>query len=619
MGFSHTHKRKVIPAIYHCNIQIISRSKGRSAVAAAAYRSGEKLTNNWDGLTHDYTKKGGVIHSEILLPSHAPPEYVDRSTLWNAVEMVEKNCNAQLAREINVALPVELSCEQQIQLVREYCQSNFVSVGMCVDFAIHDTNAGNPHAHIMLTMRPIKEDGTWDDKQRKVYRLDENGQKIYDPIRRQYDCDSIHTTDWNERTKAEEWRASWASLTNQYLEQNGIQARVDHRNYRRQGIEQIPTIHLGPAATQMERRGIRTEKGDINRQIAADNKELKIIRARLSRLSAGVGQYIIDPQKEIMQVVMERILHSEPTDSQYQKIRNLKNASAVLNFMQTQQIYSVADLQAYNKEMNSNYYAIRKDITSCERRMKTLDERLSLWEQYEKYKHVRKQLDKIKPGKREKFIEDNRAALALFDRVCNHFDELESAGERITPKSWKKELDSLTAEHEQLTEKMHKLKDELTNAENIHKALQVMAKEEIAEKKHHIQQIQQHKTPTGISTTDFDKITTHAYRNPRKRCTSVKIGTSIPVLYPSIESHPCQPRRKELLPMAKRKEPVITVKSVFHGTKTDRQAFIELILQRQLQDKNNIINRKETVDAEPNLRYNEGTPIMRYTQANGGN
>ncbi len=479
----------MIPAIYHCNIQIISRSKGRSAVAAAAYRSGEKLTNTWDGLTHDYTKKGGVIHSEILLPSHAPPVYADRSTLWNAVEMVEKNCNAQLAREINVALPVELTQEQQIELVREYCQSNFISSGMCVDFAIHDTATGNPHAHIMLTMRPIKPDGTWDDKQRKVYRLDENGQKIYDPIRRQYDCDSVPTTDWNERTKAEEWRASWASLTNHYLEQNRIQARVDHRSYQRQGIDQIPTIHLGPAATQMERRGIRTEKGDINRQIAADNKELKIIRARLSRLYAGVSQSNTDPHKIILQDVMDQLLASKPTDSQYQKIRNLKNASAVLNFMQTHQIYSLDDLQAYIKEMNSNYYAIRKDITNCERRMKTLNERLELWGQYEKYKPVRKQLAKVKPSKREKFIEENRAALALFDRACNYFDELETAGEKVVPKSWKKELDSLTVEHKRLTEKMHWLKDELTNAENIHKALQAMAKEEIVSPKQHTHQI----------------------------------------------------------------------------------------------------------------------------------
>ena len=129
----------------------MSRGKGKSAVAAAAYRSGEKLTNEWDGMTHDYTRKGGVVHTEIMLPPHAPPSFADRSTLWNSVELYEKAGNAQLAREIDAALPIELSREEQIRLVREYCSSQFVSRGMCVDFVIHDTNSGNPHCHIMLT------------------------------------------------------------------------------------------------------------------------------------------------------------------------------------------------------------------------------------------------------------------------------------------------------------------------------------------------------------------------------------------------------------------------------------------------------------------------------------
>ena len=131
--------REVIPiAIYHWNIGIVSRGKGKSAVAAAAYRSGEKLTNEWDGMTHDYTRKGGVVHTEIMLPPHAPPSFSDRSTLWNSVELYEKAGNAQLAREIDAALPIELSREEQIRLVREYCSSQFVSRGMCVDFAIHE-------------------------------------------------------------------------------------------------------------------------------------------------------------------------------------------------------------------------------------------------------------------------------------------------------------------------------------------------------------------------------------------------------------------------------------------------------------------------------------------------
>ena len=179
--------REVIPiAIYHWNIGIVSRGKGKSAVAAAAYRSGEKLTNEWDGMTHDYTRKGGVVHTEIMLPPHAPPSFSDRATLWNSVELYEKAGNAQLAREIDAALPIELSREEQIRLVREYCSSQFVFKGMCVDFAIHDTDSGNPHCHIMLTMRPLDERGAWAAKSKKEYDLDENGERIRLSNRRYY-------------------------------------------------------------------------------------------------------------------------------------------------------------------------------------------------------------------------------------------------------------------------------------------------------------------------------------------------------------------------------------------------------------------------------------------------
>ena len=130
---------------------------GKSAVAAAAYRSGEKLVNEWDGMTHDFTHKGGIVHKEIMLPIHAPPEFADRSTLWNSVEEIEKSATAQLAREIEVALPVELSRAEQLALVRAFVKDTFVAAGMCADFAIHDKGDGNPHAHIMLTVRPLKE------------------------------------------------------------------------------------------------------------------------------------------------------------------------------------------------------------------------------------------------------------------------------------------------------------------------------------------------------------------------------------------------------------------------------------------------------------------------------
>ena len=271
-------------AIYHCSIKVISRGKGKSAVAAAAYRAGEKITNEFDGMTHDYTHKGGVVHTEILLPDHAPAGYTDRAVLWNEVEKIEKAKNAQLAREIEISLPRELTREQSISLVREYVKRHFVAAGMCADVCLHDTGGGNPHAHIMLTMRPFDEGGEWGAKQKKEYILDRDGNKIYDPKKRQYKCKSIPATDWNEQTKAEEWRAAWARLCNQCLEQNGHAERVDHRSYERQGIDQIPTVHLGVAASAMEKRGIRTERGDLNREIEVTNKRLRQLKARISKL-----------------------------------------------------------------------------------------------------------------------------------------------------------------------------------------------------------------------------------------------------------------------------------------------------------------------------------------------
>ena len=238
-------------AIYHCHIQIISRGKGKSAVAAAAYRSGEKILNQWDGITHDYTHKSGVIHSEIILPSHAPPVLADRSNLWNSVELAEKATNSQLAREIEIALPVELTEEEQINLVRTYVQDSFVAAGMCADFSIHDKADGNPHAHIMLTMRPLLEDGSWGAKCRKVYDLDKKVQRISNG-KGGWKTHRENVNDWNDREKAEVWRKSWADYANRALEQAGHSERIDNHSYAIQGVEKIPSIHLGVAAWHME-------------------------------------------------------------------------------------------------------------------------------------------------------------------------------------------------------------------------------------------------------------------------------------------------------------------------------------------------------------------------------
>ena len=268
-------------AIYHCHCKIISRGQGRSAVGAAAYRSGEKLKNEYDGIEHDYTKKGGVAYSEIMLCENAPKEYQDRATLWNAVEQAEKGNRAQLAREYEVALPVELSREEQIQLVRDFAKENFVDKGMCVDFSIHDKEDGNPHAHIMLTTRPIEKDGTWGAKATNEYVLDKNGERILQKIDKQnrkiYKRVKIETTDWNTKEFLQRSRESWAEKVNQELEKKSLPQRIDHRSFKEQGIEKIPTQHIGVSANAMEKRGIESQRGNENREIKKANGQIQTI------------------------------------------------------------------------------------------------------------------------------------------------------------------------------------------------------------------------------------------------------------------------------------------------------------------------------------------------------
>ena len=289
-------------AIFHLSVKMISRGKGKSAVAAAAYRSGEKITNEYDGITHDYTRKRGVVMTSILLPDNAPIEFYNRSKLWNAVEKIEKAKNAQLAREVEISIPKELNFAEGYHLVAEFCQKNFVEEGMIADICFHDKGDGNPHAHIMLTVRPFNKDGSWGSKQKKEYILDENGEKIYDQKKRQYKCKSVLTTDWNDRNNVEKWRKSWAELCNKYLQQAGRNERVDHRSYERQGLEILPTKHLGTAASQMEKRNIKTDRGETNRYIKKVNRIIRFYNEEIAKLREEAKHLVKNVKDKIIKV-----------------------------------------------------------------------------------------------------------------------------------------------------------------------------------------------------------------------------------------------------------------------------------------------------------------------------
>ena len=319
-------------AIYHLEAKVVSRGAGRSAVAASAYLSCSRLYNDYDGIQHDYTKKQGLVWQQVFLPEYAPQEWKDREKLWNAVEEVETAKDSRLAREFVVALPIELSREEQIELLQEFIREQFISDGMCADAAIHDTDGHNPHAHILLTVRPLDEQGKWQYKTEKEYLCMKNGEergftaaefrtaqnegwekqypykvgkkKVYmtpsaaeaqgfvradkHPKSTRYGRQNPISERWNSEEQLAVWRAAWADATNRHLERYGHDERIDHRSNAARGLDEQPTIHEGVTARALERKGMIADRCEINRQIKADNALLRELKAAVRKLAQAV-------------------------------------------------------------------------------------------------------------------------------------------------------------------------------------------------------------------------------------------------------------------------------------------------------------------------------------------
>jgi len=468
-------KRKTYMAIYHCSIKIISRGKGQSAVAAAAYRAGELIRNEYDGITHDYTRKGGVAHTEILLSRHTPAEYENRSVLWNAVEQIEKAKNSQLAREIELALPAKLTLGQNISIVREYVTRHFVSAGMCADICVHDKKDGNPHAHIMLTMRPFEPSGEWGVKQKKEYILDRRGEKIYDPQKKQYKCRSVPSTDWNEQTKAEQWRAGWAEACNAFLERQELPERVDHRSYERQGIDQVPTVHMGVAATQMERKGIATERGDRNREIVVTNKQLRQLRARIKHLTDWLKEAAAPAAPPTLMGVLQSILSGDGQQDHHVRIPE-KMAARVLLFLRENDISTLPALRRKVYEMQNQLDDVRGSMKYIERRVNALDEHIRQGGIYLKHRELYGQYQQLKPRKQAAFYEAHRAELMVFEAAKRYLDACLN-GHALPLEAWKKERAKLAAERAEFSRDYAALKEQVLDVENVQWAVERIVRE----------------------------------------------------------------------------------------------------------------------------------------------
>jgi len=475
-------------ANYHLSIKIFSRGNGHSAIEKAAYRAGEKLLSDYNGKLYDYTRKGGVAHTEILLPDHAPHEYADRSVLWNAVENSERNSNAQLAREIEFSLPRELSIEQNIKLTHEFVKKTFVSAGMCADVCVHDKGDGNPHAHVMLTLRPIEPDGHWGAKSKKDYILDENGERIRLPSG-EYKSRKVYTVDWNEQTKAEDWRAAWEDIANAELERQGFDGRIDHRSYERQGIDQAPTVHLGPAASQMERKGIHIDRGDMNRAIEVTNKELKRLRARIVKLEKWIAEETANIKPPTLADVIINILERRG-------LHNLQSAAKILVFLQENQIPDLSSLEQKVKSMYGKVQQLREDMKPINHRIDTLKEHIRHSENFKNYRKIKWRYDELyslyETAKKatgfgaerkaqkalytaNEYYETHRSEIAMFDNAEKYLRDVLQG--RFDPKKlppitkWREELVDKTAEQEVLYRQYDSLKNATQKVEQIRRSI----------------------------------------------------------------------------------------------------------------------------------------------------
>lgn len=502
-------------AIYHTSCKIISRNTGRSSVGASAYRSGEKLINERDGIVHDYTHKQGIVYSEVMLCENAeirygevPQEEIEkyinskeykradnkemvlhkfenhymRNKLWNDVEQVEKGQNAQLSREFEIALPKELTREQQIECARNIAYIYFVQEGMCADVCIHDKGDGNPHAHIMCTMRPIDENGQWENKAEKLYLCknakgeekaftsselskSENaewqkqyhyskdgnpkGKKVYlseyekennpkyadykrikgdkYPKSERYGKQNPLIERWNSEVWLRQVREGVADEINTSLMKYGHEERVDHRSYEEQGVELIPTIHLGVQAHHMEKRGIETERGSINRRIKIDNSIVQGVIKQIKEFTIKRFNVHTDIQLQNIHNEIQLCKAKIPQITDIKEINNLEKHIAKLDD-KMQKIKESGAFKGYEVQVQ-RYEGIHAYVPKMEY-------------EYERYKKASGEVLEMSHAKQKDLLERNNKNLqentitelkglqAEYKEVCTRLHECQAVENR---------------------------------------------------------------------------------------------------------------------------------------------------------------------------------------------
>ena len=474
------------------SFKIISRGKGQSCMASCAYYSGEKKYSEYECCwKYPHSSPSRVKLVEVMLPSNAPRAYADPQTLWNAVDAAETSVNAQTARSMLFALPRELTDEQNLALVRDFCQKEFVDKGMVCNFFYHDKDDGNPHVHIMLTLRAMDENGKWLPKSKNVYALDENGNRIRTP-NGSWKRIKVDTVDWNERKYGEIWRQDWAAAQNAALKAAGRAERVDMRSLERQGVEdRLPQKHLGPTASALERKGISSERGDENRKIISVNKMLaslqKTVRgigAWLDELRKAVSrQQIIEspdvyPLSDVITAYLDMRKDGRETWNRYAQekgaVHDLKDGFKAVSFLSNHELYTVGQLGRYIAETKQVFSKIKAESTAKERRIRDIDALFGAIQTIRELKPIQQEYESIHwSGKREKFKAEHGDELSRLQKAIWLHEKLIKSLGLVSPldkeqrAALKTERALLDAERETLLPELEEVKAEMAELNRI--------------------------------------------------------------------------------------------------------------------------------------------------------
>ena len=443
-----------------------AKCRGKSAVEQSAYISRTTLYSDYYGEKYYPKYSEDLVSTGVLIPDHAPREYLDHSKLWNSVEKVEKHAKAQLARLLKYSLPNWMSYELADKVVLDFIKRNFVSKGMCAEYAIHDSvndkGERNLHVHILLTTRPILENGEWGEKSRKVYKYDKDGNKIKKKNGR-YDCTTEKTTDWDNKGNAKMWRKDLVETINKVAEEIGIEdERWEWKSFKDRGLEIKPTIHLGEKATALERKGIHTDKGDYNREVSYLNSLIvKVREFKRERMDKLVGRAKETASATVQMVKNEvlELIHRTANKKNYMSlpVRKSKYLAKISNrevlsdpklsegFVKNYGIETFEQLRQYIEEHTTTADDMETVIRTKAQRLQDLKELAEVYSEYSRLREVVKESRSQSIFTKKKFDKEHEAELEDFDYYDAKLSELKGDA-KATPKAWAKEINAIEEE-----------------------------------------------------------------------------------------------------------------------------------------------------------------------------